>query len=218
MEIGKLSLKRNIISYGKVQSAYSAVIRCNPFFVNWKRIKGMKLLNVGCGSNTKAEFINLDYSWVPGIDICWDITRKAYPLTSNSLEGIYSEHCLEHIPMKAFETNLQEFHRLLVDEGILRIVMPDGELYMDIYHRKKQHENVTMPYEDSYITPMARINGLFRNFGHQFIYDFETVRILLERNGFRNIRRLTCNQGHDKRLLIDAEWRAVESLYVEATK
>ncbi len=216
----KFSFRRKIISYSKVRIAISAIRRGSTFFMNKRRISQNILLNVGCGPNIFDNFINLDYDWTPKIDICWDITRKPYPLNANSLEGIFTEHCLEHISFEDCEKNLQEFYRMLKPEGTLRIVVPDGELYIDIYERRKIGEKIYMPYEkeEGYPTPMARMNGIFRNHGHQFIYDFETFRFLLEKVGFRNIKKETFAQGRDPRLLIDVDWRADESLYVEASR
>ncbi len=214
----KISLKRDITSYGKVQSFISSIIRGKEAFVSKKNIQKHKLLNVGCGTNTNPDFINLDYHWIKSIDICWDIVKKPYPIPTGHLEGIYSEHCLEHIPLPAFEANIKEFYRMLKPGGVVRIVMPDGELYFDLYQQKKAGENVHMPYEENYISPMARINGLFRNYGHQFIHDFYTVKKILEREGFKNVVRASYRNGQDPRLLIDMEWRRDESLYVEAVR
>ncbi len=65
---------------------------------------------------------------------------------------------------------------------------------------------------------MARINGIFRNHGHRFIYDFETMKRLMEEVGFKSIKKCSYRNGTDQRLLIDQEWRSPESLYVEAIK
>jgi predicted SAM-dependent methyltransferase len=201
-----------------VQTLISDVIRCNPVFIKRKKIQHLTLLNVGCGPFPNKSFINLDYCWTPEIDICWDITRKPYPLKSSSLEGIYTEHCLEHIGLSDFEKNMHEFFRLLKPGGTVRIIMPDGEIYLDIYQKRKNGENIQMPFEKEYISPMARINGIFRNHGHRFIYDFHTVKKLLEKAGFKDIKKKSFSQGRDKHLLIDTESRAIESLYVEASK
>lgn len=216
--LNRFSFDRHILSYAKVQYAISRFIRTNPLFVSKRNISNLTLLNVGCGDNPDPRFINLDYHWNKTIDICWDITKKAYPIPSNHLEGIYTEHCLEHISLEAFEFNIKEFYRMLKPGGTVRIIMPDGEFYFDLYQQKKAGRPVQMPYEEYYISPMARINGLFRNHGHQFIHDFYTVKAILERAGFKNIVKESYRNGRDPRLLIDTEWRNNESLYVEATR
>jgi predicted SAM-dependent methyltransferase len=215
-----ISFKRKLTSYSRIQQAVSKLIRGSAGFINKKAIAKKVLLNVGCGPNMFEQFINLDYQWTPKIDICWDITKKPYPIDSSSLEGIFTEHCLEHIPFEACERNINEFFRMLKPGGTVRIVVPDGEIYLDIYQKRKQGEKIYMPYEaeGDYPTPMSRINGIFRNHGHLFIYDFETFSYLLNKAGFKNIKKETFAHGRDKRLLIDMKWRSDESLYVEATR
>ena len=209
---------RPLTSYAKVETIISKLIRTQPMFVTNKIRNKSKLLNIGSGPNPHPDFINLDYHWTRNTEICWNIEKKPYPLENESLEGIYTEHCVEHISFDAFKANIAEFYRMLKPGGNLRIVTPDAELYFDLYERRKNGEQVTIPHEQGYISPIARINGLFRNHGHKFIYDFETVRKLLEAQGFKNIKKENFRTGRDPRLLIDMQWRADESLYVEATK
>ena len=150
--------------------------------------------------------------------MCWDITKKSLPFKDASFKGVFTEHCFEHISFYDFKKNMKEIFRILKDRGTLRLIMPDGGLYLDIYSRKKTGENIKMPFEYTYISPMHRINGIFRNHGHQFIYDFETVQIILKEVGFSKISKESYNSGSDKILLRDSEHRSVESLYVEAIK
>lgn len=206
---------RSITSYAKVRTFVSSIIRNKRFFV---RNKKSSLLNIGCGPYPVERFINLDYSWGPEIDICWDITKRKYPIQSDSLKGIYTEHCMEHIPFESFKENCKEFYRMLGRGGNIRIIVPDGELYFDLYQERKKGNPVVIPWEEESITPMARINEVFRRHGHLFIYDFETMKILLEAAGFVHVKKESYLKGRDNDLLIDTDWRADESLYVEATK
>jgi predicted SAM-dependent methyltransferase len=107
---------------------------------------------------------------------------------------------------------------MLKPGGLVRIVVPDGELYCDLYQKRKQDRTVTMPYGESEATGMISINRIFRIHGHLFIYDYETMKLLLEKAGFSNVTKRSFRTGSDERLLIDQEARAVESLYVEAIK
>ena len=61
------------------------------------------------------------------------------------------------------------------------------------------------------------VNRIFREFTHIFIYDEETMSLLLRRAGFVTIRRESYMKGRDSKLLLDTEARAVESLYLEAS-
>jgi predicted SAM-dependent methyltransferase len=213
-----MSSNRPLTSYSKVQIFISNIIRGKKAFIKWDNIKDKTLLNVGCGPFPKENFINLEYTWAPNIDICWNIVTKPYPLKDQSLEGIFTEHCLEHIPFESCVANLKEFYRLLRPGGIARIVVPDGEIYCDLYNRRKSDKSINMPYGEQEATGMISINRIFRGNDHLFIYDYETMRLLLEKAGFKNIEKQRFRKGADPRLLIDRKEREVESLYVEAIK
>ncbi|MEP6951266.1 MAG: methyltransferase domain-containing protein [Ginsengibacter sp.] len=214
----QLSLKRPITDYTKVQTFIGNVIRNKKSFISKRRLQNKKYLDIGCGPNAHENFINLDYQWSPKIDICWDFTKKNLPFDDNYFEGIYTEHCLEHITLNQCEAGMKEFYRVLKVNGILRIVVPDGELYLDSYYRKKNGEDISLPYEEGYISPIARVNGIFREHGHQFIYDFYTFKLLLEKAGFKNIFKVEFGIGKNKELILDTEYRKIESLYIEAYK
>ncbi len=218
MPISTIRLKRPINSYARVQAFTSSIIRGKPVFIDRRQIENKTLLNVGCGPFPKKDFINLDYFWHPGIDVCWDIARKPYPLKDQSLEGIFTEHCLEHIPFDKCVANISEFYRLLKPGGVCRIVVPDGELYSDLYQKKKLDNSVILPYGENEPTGMISINRIFRIHGHLFIYDFYTLQMLMKNAGFKTITKESFGKGADKRLLIDQSDRAIESLYIEGIK
>jgi predicted SAM-dependent methyltransferase len=214
----KLSFKRKITDYTKVRLAISMLAHGKKMFIKSNHIKNLEYLDIGCGPNTNEDFINLDYLWSSEIDVTWDLTKNDLPFTDNSLKGVFSEHCFEHIPLESFKKTMKSIFRILKKDGTLRIVVPDGEIYIDAYVKKRNGENVKMPYEGGAMTDMHRINQIFRDHGHQFIYDFYTIKLILEEIGFNNVRKEKYKIGRDNKLLLDTEFRAIESLYVEASK
>ena len=198
-----LSLRRPLTSYSKVQQLVSALIRNRP-----QRWEAKPLLNLGCGPFPHPAFVNVDWHWRPGV-VCWDAT-KPLPFADRSMEGIFSEHCIEHLPFVAVSGVLRELRRVLLPGGTLRIIVPDGELYARNYTA-----GLPMPLGDGEMTAMFSINRIFREHGHQFIYDFETLALVLRHAGFEAEKR-SFMEGRDERLLIDRAERAVESLYVDA--
>lgn len=212
----RLSITRPIWDYARVKQWHSSVVRGKHILLRKSTIASKVLLNIGCGSKAKGEFINLDYNWRKTIDICWDICT-GIPLENHSLEGIFTEHCLEHIPFHSCQFVLKECRRLLRSQGTIRIVVPDAELYLRLYHQAKQGETVQFPNSTAQeTTAMMAVNRIFRNHGHQFAYDAETMMALLENAGFTDIQQVSYNQGRDPRLLIDSPERQNESLYLEA--
>ncbi len=219
----RISYRRPITSYSKVQILISNIIRGRVYHINRAAIKAKDYLDLGCGPNNHKNYINLDYGWHPGIDVCWDLT-KGLPLENSSVKGVFTEHCLEHLPFVSVDFVLQEVYRVLKPGGRLRIVVPDGELYLTRYTALMNGRgSEPLPYaaSDKYqglYSPIMSVNRIFRAHQHQFIYDFMTFSLLLEKNGFVDVTKETFNVGYDPVLLIDTPARAVESLYVEAVK
>jgi|SRR3989338_5511908 len=217
----EFSWSRPINTYNKVQVIYSKIIRGNTFQLK-KLNKNYWYLNVGCGESNYPNFLNLDYQWRPHVHICWDIT-KGIPLDSNSMKGIFIEHCLEHITFPQCQDVLKELYRILRTNGTIRVIIPDAELYIELYQKEQNGEIVSFPYvteEDikNGFTPIMAINRIFRKHGHQYAYDARTLITMLRKAGFSSIRKVNFMEGIDKNLLIDSEFRKVESLYIEASK
>ena len=217
-----LSFGRPLRGSKKLQRLYGALIRNKRIQMRKLKQSPRHYLNVGCGPNINNKFINLDYFWTPALDLCWDIT-KSLPFDDNTLNGVYAEHCLEHISFSSCQKAIGEFFRILRPGGVIRIVVPDAELYMNLYVRSKNGEAVRFPYvtdqdiEEGY-TPIMSVNRVFRNHGHHFAYDFETLSMMLCRAGFIDISKASYMQGRNSDLLIDSEKRRIESLYIEASK
>jgi ubiquinone/menaquinone biosynthesis C-methylase UbiE len=168
----------------------------------------------------------LDYLWHPSIDLCWDIT-KGLPFPDSSIGGIFTEHCLEHFPLPVAVKILEEFRRVLCPGGAVRVVVPDAQLYLDIYVRQIAGDTKeSFPYQEKETfrgisSPILSVNRIFYHdrgslFGHWFIYDAKFLSQLLRHCGFDWAEQATFRQGVSKELLIDAESRKCESLYVEA--
>jgi predicted SAM-dependent methyltransferase len=220
----KVRLSRPLSSYSKIRSLVSRIIRGRRLFIRRSKSINSKYLDIGCGPNTAPDFINLDYSWAPGVDICWDVT-KGLPLDDHWLYGIFSEHCFEHISFRDLDFVLSECWRVLRPNGRIRVVMPDGELYLTRYVRLLNGDtSCGLPYneDDRYeniYSPIISVNRIFRSHGHTFIYDFDCLRCLLEKNGFTKIEKLKFATGANPTLFNkDSKIRELESFYVEAIK
>jgi predicted SAM-dependent methyltransferase len=139
------------------------------------------------------------------------------------MKGIYTEHCLEHISFASCQQTINELFRICKPGGVVRIIVPDAELYIDLYTRSKNGENVIFPYvtdNDIHrgISPIISVNSVFRDHGHLFAYDYSCIAMMLNKAGFRTTKKESFMKGRDSTLLIDSESRKIESLYVEASK
>lgn len=216
----RIDWSRSITDYSKVQWAIGAVRRNTAWFR--PEIPAGAYLNVGCGPNIAAGFVNLDYAWRPGVDLCCDVTRPL-PIAASSIGGIYTEHCFEHLPLDGGRAFLAECLRILRPGGVIRIVVPDLEMYARRYVDRLDGRATALP--NAYFVnrtgvdlPVALINELFYGSGHRFIYDYRALADLLQEAGFAGPAKLAFRQGADSRLLIDDEAHISESLYVEARK
>jgi predicted SAM-dependent methyltransferase len=211
----RISRDRSIMSYSKVGAVVS-VLRRNRGFQAWG-LPTSDYLNAGVGPNLVPGFINLDYNWHPGIHLCWDLT-KPLPIADRALKGVFTEHCLEHFSLEQGRSILSEFHRILRPGGIVRVIVPDVELYIRSYTQALAGEPVDFPYAESYpvSSPIHYVNRVMRLHGHLYGYDFLAMKGLLEQTGFSDVKRESYGQGRDPHLLIDQQGRQVESLYVEA--
>ncbi|MDD5449327.1 MAG: hypothetical protein PHO42_01845 [Candidatus Omnitrophica bacterium] len=215
-----LNLRNNYF----LQQKYSKIVRCKKFQLLKKGLKNKLYLDVGCGTKLHTNFVTLDYHWVPNLDLCWDIT-KGLPLADKSFLGIYTEHCLEHFIYSTTIKIFRDFLRLLKPNGNLRIILPDAELYIDLYQQGKSGIDVKFPYKMSARdetsdgkTPMMEVARAIGGDGfHRSAYDYRTLQIMLKQAGFVDIRRECFGRGRDPVLLIDSKERACESIYVEAS-
>ncbi|OAI50976.1 hypothetical protein AYO44_05300 [Planctomycetaceae bacterium SCGC AG-212-F19] len=161
----------------------------------------------------------MDFTWQPGVDLLWDLSWRL-PFPDQSLLGIYTEHCLEHLPLRVVVDHvLAEFLRVLKPGGRLRVIVPDGGLFLRLYIEAVSGKVVQFPWhDDALVTPMMQVNRCFRDHGHLFAYDFDTLRHFLLKAGFSAVEHRSFHDGGDPQLLLDSPERAPESVFVEAIR
>jgi predicted SAM-dependent methyltransferase len=172
------------------------------------------MLNVGCGSNRKLAWVNIDLS--DDADLCLDM-REEIPMPNGSCTLIYSEHFLEHLdyPEDA-KRFLSECYRLPEPAGVFSVGVPDTERPLQEYaevRRQEYSRNATRWHPSWCNTPLEHINYHFRQANdHRFAYDFDTLRRALADAGFVNVIRRQFDRS------LDSEDRRLGTLYVDARK
>lgn len=209
---------RPLGDYQKVRTWVGYVLRNRRFQASRPRLAGRRYLQVGCGPRIAPGFVNLDYRWVPGVDVVWDLKRPL-PFPNARFRGVFTEHCLEHFDDTALGALLAEIHRVLGPGGRIRVVVPSLEVHAHRYLAART---------DTDVEPARAINRAFYsghdwmarshwvNDGHHFMHDFATLSARLRAAGFGEIAAAAFGRGADPRLLIDDAGREWESLYVEA--
>jgi predicted SAM-dependent methyltransferase len=217
----KQLLKRRL-SHGIKSATRNQLDEVSIFLKHRKGVKKAKKLpysidlklHLGCGPRLKEGWINID------LEDCADITldlREPLPFPNDSCSLIYSEHFLEHIDYPEPVTSLlMECQRVLKSGGVLSIVVPDLEMVLTSYVKGGTEEYYAAQrkwHPDWCKTHMEHINYNFRqNNEHRFAYDFETLKYLLEKSGFIEVRQRNFDDN------LDSEDRIVGSLYVDCLK
>lgn len=214
---------RRLTSFAKFRALYGWLIRNREFQARRPRLATLTRLELGCGTNVDPEFINLDYNWRPGVDLCWDLAARL-PFPNGRFSAIYSEHCIEHLPVSMIAPVFAECHRVLRSGGMFRIAVPDAELYLRAYCRVLAGApRAELPYSEAdtlhgIYSPVVSVNRIFREHGHQYMYDFDCLKQLLEVSGFEDVRRCNFRDSADPTLARDSEMRRKESLYLECQR
>jgi len=95
-----------------------------------------KKLNVGCGSDIKNDYINLDFIKQPGVDVVHDLNKLPWPFKDNTFDEVYCSHVLEHFDN--LERIMLEIKRISKSGAIIDIRAPHfscGVTYRDPTHK-----------------------------------------------------------------------------------
>jgi predicted SAM-dependent methyltransferase len=162
-------------------------------------------LHIGCSDNIIDGWLNSDLSPISDDVLTLDATKK-FPFESNNMGYIFSEHMIEHISYSSGLAMLRECHRVLRNNGKVRISTPDLQFLIDLYRSEKSELQIeyikfatklfikNAPYPDDTFV----INNFVRDWGHLFIYDEKTLRSSLEKAGFSNIVRCELNESKNE--------------------
>jgi len=196
------------------------------FFINStpKLSDHKNYLNLGCGSNIVSGYVNADFfcSFKPWKKnkrrIEWQLDLR-YPLNCGDgvFDGIYSEHTLEHLYPGQVDALLRELNRVAKENAIIRISVPDIEKYVNFYNGSGNDIDFDK-FQVKYDSGCSAIRNVTQNYFHVSVWDYSELEKSLKKAGFRDVKRMRCNESRDKFLEIDIDERSWESLYVEAIK
>jgi predicted SAM-dependent methyltransferase len=94
--------------------------------------RGIKFLNLGCGSHYHPEWININFTSESEHVIAHDLL-KGIPFQENIFGVVYHSHLLEHFPKDRADYLIDECYRVLKKQGIIRVVVPDLEIILQNY-------------------------------------------------------------------------------------
>lgn len=160
----------------------------------------VRKIHFGAGSGKYGEasttqlsgFLNTDILGETPIDI-----SKPLPFADQSIDIIFSSHLIEHIYHRHFKRFLAESFRILKSGGQQIIATPSLEKLCRALYGENDSIKRTI-YETHLgkimgksLTPAMVINGMSHiNYGHKYLYDFETISILATDIGYKAVSRV----------------------------
>lgn len=182
--------------------------------------KGVKL-NVGCGTDYKKGWINIDNNSdnnIKRLDLNWDLL-KPLPIPSNSADYVFSEHFFEHFNIEDAQMIMRDLMRVLKPGGVMRIAMPDLKWVVNNYlHTPINKDPVIKNFGFDFVKTRAEwMNMSFRWWGHQWLYDWEELERRIKDAGFEKIEQCKMKKSKHKDLR-NLETRSESFLIAEVTK
>lgn len=168
---------------------------------------GVRKLQIGAGTNSLPGWLNTDIE--PREGQAFLDAMKPFPIPDNSLKYVYAEQVIEHLPFDGGMDMLRESHRVLAPGGKLRVATPDLRQLVALFDQdlteserrfmtaQLKLERVSVKEAES---PLFIMNMYFYRWGHQFLYDQQTLRSALEAVGFRDVRFLRHGESDDPEL------------------
>jgi predicted SAM-dependent methyltransferase len=199
---------------------------------DYLRGHSVRRLQLGAGNNPYPGWLNTDVvDFTRRNEVIYLDARKPFPLPDNSFDTIFTEHMIEHLTYADGRHCLAECRRILRPEGRIRLATPSLERLIALYGGEQtelQHRYLHWSIDafaadaDAYL-PGFVLNNMFRNFGHEFVYDKETLANLLEFAGFVDVEEFRVGEsntpelrGRERHMRRAAEFNAYETLVLEA--
>jgi SAM-dependent methyltransferase len=174
-------------------------------------------LNWGCGTEPESGWLNSDIKEGPGIDISADIL-EGLPLADSEIDYAVSIHALPELAYPQLVPALRELRRVLKDEGVLRLALPDLERAIRAY----------LDGDTSYfLIPDDDVRSLGGKLAVQLtwygysrsLFTFDFIEELLYAAGFRHVARCVFGQTASSYPgIVELDNRERESLFVEAVR
>lgn len=206
----------------------------------------MVKINVGSGPVSAKGWINYDWGLLPVLgkygllsifvkvgllpknyEAEWpelelmDI-RTEWSISDSSVDYVFCSQVLEHFDPDEGKEIIKQIYRVLKNKGKLRLSVPDFKKVSENYLKDEKIDDlneVIWGYKkNEYWGIVGKIKSYFIR-GHKWFYNKNSLRILLENNGFKNIKFYTRAKGTipDLKKLEDPRHEKT-SLYLEAVK
>jgi predicted SAM-dependent methyltransferase len=188
-----------------------------------------RLLNIGAQKNRPKGWFNVDK--YPTFGTVYMDVKRMRQLRTGSFSAVLCEHMIEHVSKPTGLLICREIYRVLKPGGVARFVTPDIQRMCAIVAGPTEKERRYVELIREYLrrpdlSYNDTVNIMFRNYGHEYIYGREELRLLLLDAGFTTITMTSANdcsnpifqnaQGHPR--LLGEELNDLEAFGIEAMR
>jgi SAM-dependent methyltransferase len=132
----------------------------------------MQRLNLGCGSDIRAGWINLDRTALPSVDVVHDLNQLPLPFESSSFDQVAARDVLEHV----------EYVPLLRD--ICRVLRSGGRLDIQVPHFTAANNFIDPTHRHRFSIRTFEFFVPDSEFGRDYYFDFSFHAIAVRRIRF----------------------------------
>lgn len=136
-------------------------------------------LHIGCGPQRMEGWVNVDNQPYHGVDAVLDVTLG---LPFENVEMVFAEHFIEHLSLDDARNFLRECRRVLAPDGILRLSTPNLDWVWSTHYHPGQWESDMQAMNECF-----SLNRAFRGWGHQFLFNRQTLGATLHDVGFSTL-------------------------------
>lgn len=162
----------------------------------------VRKLHIGCADRPLDGWLNTEYEFRAPLSEIYLDASKRFPIPSDSIDFVFSEHMIEHVPLAAAYNMLRECLRVLKPGGRVRISTPPLEYLVKLLVRPEQEDEDYLLFhhrewsaDSPVFTPAVAVADYYTKWGHRFVYDEPTLRALMTKAGFVSIERLALNES-----------------------
>jgi predicted SAM-dependent methyltransferase len=206
----------------------------NKRIAAYLRANSVRRLQLGSGSNVYEGWLNTDVvDFKRKNEIVYLDATKPFPLPDAAFDAVFSEHMIEHLTYEDGIRCLAECHRVLRAGGRIRVATPSLDRLITLCDAEQSDlqgryirwsidsfQGGAVPYLPGFV-----VNNFFRDWGHQFIYDRQTLGHALESVGFVDVEEWPVGESGDQALVglerhmrSAAEFNAFETMVLEARR